>query len=70
MRGFAGFILVISILGCLLGLFALFGGGGAAMLGSGFTGILLSCVILVLVDIRTAVRSLAPKPEDGLMDND
>jgi hypothetical protein len=64
MKGFAIFILVISILAFLLGIFALTGNGesdaiqGAAMIGSGIGGVIFSCVLIVLADIRNAVRHI------------
>jgi hypothetical protein len=62
MKGFAIFILVLCVISALLGLaMSLLGNGaeevqGATYLGSGITGILLSCVVIALTDIRTSLQ--------------
>jgi hypothetical protein len=61
MKGFAIFILVLCVIGALIGFMMMTIGNnleatqGAGLLGSGITGILLSCVVIALADIRKAL---------------
>lgn len=61
MKGFAIFFLTLSVLTIVAGFLTMSDGGveiaaGAAMVGSGFTGILLSCAVIALADIRGLIR--------------
>lgn len=60
MKGFAIFTLILSIIASLFGGLGVFLSGNnasdfamaAALLGAGFPGILLSCLVIAVVDIR------------------
>ncbi len=62
MKGFAISVLVLCAIASLVGLvMAILGNAmeevrGATYLGSGVTGILLCCVVIVLADIREALK--------------
>ncbi len=64
MRGFAIFTLVLAAIGSFIGLVMMITGNrvdgmvGSAMLGGGFTGILLSCVVIALADIQVLLSAL------------
>jgi len=63
MKNFAIFTIVLTALGMLIGFIMLVSGNGAeqavgaALLESGFTGVLLSCAVIALADIRDAITS-------------
>jgi hypothetical protein len=62
MKGFATFTLVLSIIGVVLGFLVMVAGNsaesmsGAAVLGGAFSGVLLSCLVMVAVDIRDTLK--------------
>jgi TM2 domain-containing membrane protein YozV len=64
MKGFATITLIISVIGSILGVLemALGNGGeglqGTLVLGGGFTGILLSLLVIAAVDIRDSLMRL------------
>jgi uncharacterized integral membrane protein len=69
MRGFGQTLLVLCIISGAISVFAIFGGNqyetanGVVFFGSALGGMLMSCVLITLVDIRDAVRITAVNSE-------
>jgi hypothetical protein len=66
MKGFAIFTIVLSVIGMLIGIINIADSNqyhmtemfvGVALLPSGFLGILLSCAVIALADIRDLSKS-------------
>lgn len=62
MKNFAIITLVLAVIGSIIGTLMMVAGNGgeqvigSALLGGGFTGILLSCAIIALADIRAEMK--------------